>query len=518
MEQIQESTAGVAGSASRPANNNSPLARVSSWPPNFTGPTGPHSTGKGTLQGLARCDPRCLVEASRGDRHALPPHCLREARRALPSGGSMYARRSAGTAAQDRDRHSRAGWHPGLVAPRLARRVPAGGPLCHSRGAGCNRPGLDPRCLVEASRGDRHALRRRIAYRRPGARYRAGDQCMHDDLQGPQRRITSTSFSFRPRDIQEGDCRFPLTLTTRTRLLFDSYNSYKAVVFVQILRNMEKSYRCEECSKQFSRLDHLKSHMKTHTGEKPYRCEECSKQFSRLEHLKKHMRTHTGEKPYRCEECSRQFSRLDSLKSHMKTHTGEKRYRCEECSMQFSRLDHLKSHMKTHTGQKPYRCEECSKQFSRLDHLKSHIKTHTGEKSYRCEECSKQFSLLGDLKDHIRTHTGEKPYRCEECSRQFSRLGSLKKHIRTHTGEKPYRCEECSRQFSRLDSLKSHMKTHTGEKPYRCEECSKQFSLLGNLKSHMKTHTGEKPYRCEECSKQFSRLDHLKRHIKTHTG
>ncbi|KAI8511060.1 hypothetical protein Bbelb_119760, partial [Branchiostoma belcheri] len=41
-------------------------------------------------------DPRCLVEASRGDRHALPPHCLQEARRALPSRGSMYARRSAG--------------------------------------------------------------------------------------------------------------------------------------------------------------------------------------------------------------------------------------------------------------------------------------------------------------------------------------------------------------------------------------------------------------------------------------
>ncbi|KAI8495722.1 hypothetical protein Bbelb_266940 [Branchiostoma belcheri] len=30
---------------------------------------------------------------------------------------------------------------------------------------------------------------RRIAYGRLGARYRAGDQCMHDDLQGPQRRI-----------------------------------------------------------------------------------------------------------------------------------------------------------------------------------------------------------------------------------------------------------------------------------------------------------------------------------------
>ncbi|KAI8489173.1 hypothetical protein Bbelb_331580 [Branchiostoma belcheri] len=113
-----ESTAGVAGSASRPANNNSPLARVSSWPPNFTGPTGPHSTGKGTLQGLARCDPRCLVEASRGDRHALPPHCLREARRALPSGGSMYARRSAGAAAQDQTARTQRSRPPGAQSQR----------------------------------------------------------------------------------------------------------------------------------------------------------------------------------------------------------------------------------------------------------------------------------------------------------------------------------------------------------------------------------------------------------------
>jgi len=54
----------------------------------------------------------------------------------------------------------------------------------------------------------------------------------------------------------------------------------------------------EGCTKAYSRLENLKTHLRSHTGERPYVCkyEGCGKAFSNASDCAKHMnRTHSDE-------------------------------------------------------------------------------------------------------------------------------------------------------------------------------------------------------------------------------
>lgn len=59
-------------------------------------------------------------------------------------------------------------------------------------------------------------------------------------------------------------------------------------------------------------------------NERPFICSfsNCNRAFKRHEHLKRHIKMHTGEKPFKCHfpDCDRSFSRSDNLNAHYKTH------------------------------------------------------------------------------------------------------------------------------------------------------------------------------------------------------
>lgn len=226
----------------------------------------------------------------------------------------------------------------------------------------------------------------------------------------------------------------------------------------------------------------------------------------------------TAEKSYKCSECPKCFTRNADLMKHQKAHKRSQAIICSDCGKSFTKNSMFIRHQRIHTGEKPYSCSDCGKCFSVSAHLITHQRIHTGEKPFTCSDCGKSFNQKASLIKHRRTHTGEKPFVCADCGKCFTSSTNLTLHQRVHTGEKPYSCSVCGKCFRSSPNLISHQRIHTGEKPYSCSECGKFFTNSSVLVRHQRTHTGEKPFLCSECGKSFTRNSQLIKHQMIHAG
>ena len=73
-------------------------------------------------------------------------------------------------------------------------------------------------------------------------------------------------------------------------------------------------------------IDHTKNYL---NDREAHKCNTCEYTSSQQDHLRTHLKTHSGEKPNNCNQCDYASCRADSLRRHLKTHGGEKaKLRC----------------------------------------------------------------------------------------------------------------------------------------------------------------------------------------------
>ncbi|XP_020491553.2 zinc finger protein 529 [Labrus bergylta] len=136
-------------------------------------------------------------------------------------------------------------------------------------------------------------------------------------------------------------------------------------------RNPSNPYACKYCGQIFQ----LPSLLRRHYGQCHLRLQQCFQQP-----IAGNKRTRLlyppGCSPIRCTVCSREFNRMENLKTHLRIHTGERPYTCSVCSKCFRHSGALTRHFRIHTGEKPYVCGQCGKSFRNPGGLKFHQRSH----------------------------------------------------------------------------------------------------------------------------------------------
>ena len=187
-------------------------------------------------------------------------------------------------------------------------------------------------------------------------------------------------------------------------------------------------------------------------GKTMYKCNKCSKSFSKSCTFAKHAMIHAKLYPYRCGICNMKYRDMRVLLRHLDWHGENVDCPCKKCE----KIE--KEERKGLEGNKVcrFKCDICGKAFVSAEVCKVHVNMHSQENSLECEKCHMTFTCHRNLSRHRKSvHSLQFcPYCLESCT-------DLVAHFKKHDTAVLYRCGLCDEGFNSRPHLHEHLKVHT---------------------------------------------------------
>ncbi|VDK41400.1 unnamed protein product [Taenia asiatica] len=305
-------------------------------------------------------------------------------------------------------------------------------------------------------------------------------------------------------------------------------------------------FYCDQpnCNVRYFNSDDLERHKLVHLlpassdPAKKHICphENCGKAYSKLNKLREHVRSHTGERPFVCEQegCGASFSRPYGLKRHQLTHTtsttstsiatdSEAQNSHQSSSTKVANLVTSIPATRTLTAvfsQPPTLISRVSPNpqpaiLNLVQALTSGVQLQPIVATAPSEEAP-QVPLNVTIKADpdstpVSTVTSTPPNVTitSVASTSTNKLPLVQRSSKAAATPSASALAEKAIVISGPFGKRRHICPMPG--------CTKIFPKLNKLREHICRHTGERPYACEECPATFVRMYDLRRHALIHT-